>query len=192
MQKSKKRQQIINTATELFSRFGTKRVTVEEICSTAGVSKVTFYKYFKNKANLIQHIRDELMKIGFSQFDEISAMDIPYPEKIEMMTRWRIEFFSQMKQEFIHELLNLDEVVEEAKRRYLKNITDAQEKGEIRSDFSPAFIWLVTEKLNEIVRDESWRTVFSDFGDFQEQTRTLFFFGLLVRSKDETNSRGKK
>lgn len=167
-------------------------MTVEEICSTAGVSKVTFYKYFKNKANLIQHIRDELMEIGFSQFDEISAMDIPYPEKIEMMTRWRIEFFSQMKQEFIHELLNLDEVVEEAKRRYLKNITDAQEKGEIRSDFSPAFIWLVTEKLNEIVRDESWRTVFSDFGDFQEQTRTLFFFGLLVRSKDETNSRGKK
>ena len=119
-------------------------------------------------------------------------MDIPYPEKIELMTRWRIEFFSQMKQEFIHELLNLDEVVEEAKRRYLKNVTDAQEKGEIRSDLSPEFIWLVTERLNGIVRDESWRTVFSDFGDFQEQMRNLFFFGLLVRSEDETNSRGQK
>ncbi len=193
MKKSKKRTQVIKTATDLFSRFGTKRVTVEEICETAEVSKVTFYKYFKNKVDLIRQIRDELIEIGFTKFDEISAMDIPYPEKIELMTRWRIEFFSQMKNEFIHELFTLDEVVEEAKRRYLKNITHAQKMGEIRSDLSPEFIWLVSEKLTSIVRDESWRTVFTDYSEFQEQMRTLFFFGLLVRSaEDETNSGGQK
>lgn len=192
MKKSKKRTQIIKTATDLFSRFGAKRVTIEEICETAGVSKVTFYKYFKNKVDLIRHIRDELIEIAFAKFDKISAMDIPYPEKIDLMTRWRIEFFSQMKGEFIHELFALDEVVEEVKRRYLKNITDAQEKGELRSDLSPEFIWLVTERLNGIVRDESWRTVFTDYSEFQKQMRTLFFFGLLVRSDDETNSRGQK
>ncbi len=192
MEKSKKRKQIIKTATELFSRFGTKRVTVAEICETAGVSKVTFYKYFKNKVDLIRHIRDEFIEIGFAKFDEISAMDISFPEKVELMTRWRIEFFSQMKNEFIRELFTLDEVVEEAKRRYLKNITTAQQKGEIRSDISPEFIWLVTERLNGIVRDESWRTVFSDYSIFQKQMRTLFFFGLLVRSDDETNLGGQK
>jgi AcrR family transcriptional regulator len=188
MKKSKKRTQIIKTATDLFSRFGTKRVTVEEICKTAEVSKVTFYKYFKNKMDLTRQIRDELVEIGFSKFDEISALDIPYPEKIELMTRWRIEFFSQMKHEFIHELFTLDEIVEEVKRRYLKNITHAQNKGEIRADLSPEFIWLVSEKLTEIVRDENWKTVFSDYGEFQKQMRALFFFGLLVRSNDKTNS----
>ena len=84
MKKSEKPDQIIKTAIDLFSRFGTKRVTVEEICKTAGVSKATFYKYFKNKLDLIRHIRDELIEIGFNKFDEISAMDIPYPEKIEL------------------------------------------------------------------------------------------------------------
>ena len=97
-----------------------------------------------------------------------------------------------MKDEFIHELLTLEDVVEEAKRRYLKNITEAQEKGEIRSDLSPELIWLVTERLNGIVRDESWKTIFSDYGEFQKQMRTLFFFGLLVRSDDEPNAGGEK
>jgi AcrR family transcriptional regulator len=182
MKKSKKRTQIIQTATELFSRFGPKRVTVEEICETAGVSKVTFYKYFKNKVDLIRHIRNELIAIGFTKFDKISAMDIPYPKKIELMTRWRMAFFAQMNDAFMRELFTLDDVVEEAKRRYLQNITDAQKKGEIRADLSPEFIWLVTERLNGIVQDGSWKTVFSDYGAFQEQMRTLFFFGLLTRS----------
>jgi AcrR family transcriptional regulator len=186
--KSEKSDQIIKTAIDLFSRFGAKRVTVEEICKTAGVSKATFYKYFKNKLDLIRHIRDELIEIGFNKFDEISAMDIPYPEKIERMTRWRIEFFSQMKNEFIHELFSLDEVVEEAKQRYLRNISMAQEKGEIQPDLSPELIWLVSEKLNEIIRDKSWQTVFKDYSEYQEQMRRLFFFGLLVRSNDQTNS----
>jgi AcrR family transcriptional regulator len=187
IKKSEKPDQIIKTAIDLFSRFGAKRVTVEEICKTAGVSKVTFYKYFKNKLDLIRHIRDELIEIGFNKFDEISAMDISYPEKIELMTRWRIEFFSQMKNEFIHELFSLDEVVEEAKQRYLRNISMAQEKGEIQPDLSPELIWLVSEKLNEIIRDKSWRTVFTEYSEYQEQMRRLFFFGLLVRSNDETN-----
>jgi AcrR family transcriptional regulator len=190
--KSEKPDQIIKTAIDLFSRFGAKRVTVEEICKTAGVSKGTFYKYFKNKLDLIRHIRDELIEIGFNKFDEISAMDITYPEKIELMTRWRIEFFSQMRNEFIHELFSLDEVVEEAKQRYLRNISMAQEKGEIQPDLSPELIWLVSEKLNEIIRDKSWQTVFTDYSEFQEQMRRLFFFGLLVRSNDETHLRDQQ
>jgi AcrR family transcriptional regulator len=180
-----KREQIIKTATELFSRHGSKRITVEEICKTAGASKVTFYKHFRNKADLIGHIRDELTAVGFAKFDEISAMDIPYPDKVDLMTRWRIDFFSQIKDEFTRELYARDDVVEEAKRRYLKNIADAQAKGEIRSDFSPEFIWLVTERLNGIVQDGSWKAVFSDYSEFQKQMRMLVFYGLLARSEDE-------
>jgi len=192
MKKTKKRTQIIETATDLFSRFGTKRVTIEEICRTAGVSKVTFYKSFKNKMDLIRQIRDELIDVGFNKFDEISSMDISYPEKIGLMTQWRIEFYSQMAYEFIQELFALDEVVEKAKQRYLKNIIDAQDKGEIRSDLSPDFIWLITERLDDIVRDESWKTVFSKISEFQKQMRTLFFYGLLVRPDSATKSGGKK
>lgn len=158
-----------------------KRVTVEEICRTAGVSKVTFYKYFVNKEELKDLIGREIVDTGFRQFDEISSMDLPYQEKIRKMTRWKMEFFSKIKDEFISEMISLDSVTRMAKDRYLKNISRAQKEGDIRRDLSPDLIWLVTEKLNELIEDGSWKTVFSDYQDFQRQMRTLFFFGLLTR-----------
>ena len=53
---NKKYKQIIATSKELFWKFGIKRVTVEEICSQAHVSKMTFYKFFPNKIELAKII----------------------------------------------------------------------------------------------------------------------------------------
>jgi AcrR family transcriptional regulator len=192
MEKSLKHTQIVDTAIELFRRFGSRRVSIEELCQKAGVSKVTFYKYFENKADLIRHIRDEMIEVIFSRFDEISVMEIPYPEKIDLMTRWRVEFFSNMNEEFVRELYMQDEVVEEAKRRFLQNTTDAQQKGEVRTDLSPEFIWFITEKLNGIIRDGSWKTVFDEYSTFQKQMRTLFFYGLLTREGDDDVAGGQQ
>jgi AcrR family transcriptional regulator len=179
--KTRKREQVIEAAESLFSRFGTKKVTVEEICRKADVSKMTFYKYFSNKAGLVKVIRDKWTEEGFSKFDEISNLDIPFPEKINLMTKWKVEFFSRINTDFIRELISVDEVVEYAKGRYLKNITDAQERGEIRSDIKPEFLWIVTEKLYELIKEQSWEEVFSDYRQFQVQLRTLIFYGLLSR-----------
>jgi AcrR family transcriptional regulator len=182
---SRKREQIIRTAEGLFSRFGAKRVTVEEVCREAGVSKMTFYKYFPNKVELVRSIRDNWVEEGFRKFEEINAMEIPFPQKINLMTRWKVEFSSRVKAEFIRELVSIADVMDRAKRRYLRNITNAQKKREIRSDINPEFLWIVTEKLYELVKEESWRSVFSDFNQFQQQLQTLIFFGLLTRSEGE-------
>ncbi len=42
----------------LFWKFGFTKVTVEEICQSAGVSKMTFYRYFENKTELAKRILD--------------------------------------------------------------------------------------------------------------------------------------
>lgn len=44
-----KQAHLLQTAEALFRLHGIRRVTVEEVCSKAGVSKVTFYKYFANR-----------------------------------------------------------------------------------------------------------------------------------------------
>ena len=176
---SKKCKQLIETAKDLFFKHGVKRITIEEICKKANVSKVTFYKYFSNKDELVRYIRDELISHGFSKYDEINELDIGFPEKVELITKWRIDFFSNIKSEFIEDILSTDDTIEEMKRRYLKNIEAAQIKGEVRKDISPELIWLVTEKLNELVRDGSWKKVFSDYSVFQKQLRRMYFYGLL-------------
>ena len=178
---SRKRAQIIQTAERLFARFGSKRVTVEEICREADVSKMTFYKYFPNKVALVQTIRDTCEDEGFRKFDEINALDIPFPEKIDLMTQWKVEFGQRINTDFIRELISTDDTMERFKRRYLGNISKAQQRGEIRPDIDPEFLWLAVEKLGELFKDGSWKRVFSDPSQYQQQLRTLIWYGLLTR-----------
>lgn len=176
---SAKHKRLLEVSRELFFKYGVKRVTVEEICEKADVSKMTFYKYFTDKMQLAISIRDELLEQGFSKYEEINGLDISYPEKIDLITQWRIDFFSKMTPEFIEEMLDIEDTVKKMKVLYLRNINDAQEKGEIRKEISPELIWLVTEKLNELVKDGSWKEIFTDYKNFQKQLRTMYFYGLL-------------
>lgn len=182
---SKKQAAIVEAGENLFSRFGAKRVTVEEICRKAGASKMTFYKYFPNKVALVKHIRDNWVETGFRKFDEIDALDIPYLEKIDRMTRWKVEFGTRVNADFIRELSSFDDIANEVKRRFLGNIVRAQNSGDIRQDISPELIWLVSEKLYELVQDGSWRKAFTDFSEYQKQIRTILFYGLLTRTEKD-------
>jgi len=179
---SLKKEQIISTAERLFTQFGSKRVTVEEICREAGASKMTFYKYFSNKVALVRFIRDTWVEEGFRKFDQIKALKISYPEKIDLMTRWKVEFGARINADFIRELVSIDDVVDGVKTRFLGNIREAQQNGEIREDIDPQFLWMAIDKLYELVRDGNWQAVFTDFSQFQRQVRTLIFYGLLSRS----------
>ncbi len=87
IRRGNKKEQIVRTAEELFTRHESKRVTVEEICRQAHISKMTFYKHFANKVALVRHIRDVYVEEGFRKFDEIRAMAIPFARKIDCMTR---------------------------------------------------------------------------------------------------------
>lgn len=176
-----KRDQIVQTAIDLFSRHGAKRVTVEELCRQAGVSKVTFYKYFRNKVALVRQIHDDWLDEGFRKFDEIDALDIPFPDKIDLMGRWKAEFASRVDAGFIREIIDVEHSRELGKQRFLRNIRRAQERGEIRPEIDLEILWLVLEKLGELFKDGSWETVTGDFATFQSQIRTLLYYGMLTR-----------
>lgn len=183
--RTNKKKQIVDAAETLFNRYGSKRVTVEEICRKASVSKMTFYKHFANKVALVRHIRDVYVEEGFRKFDEIKALDLPFAQKIDHMTRWKVEFGTRINADFIREMVSIDDVIAGAKRRFLNNLVDARNNGEIRDDIDPEFLWMVTEKLSELVKEGTWKEVFSDFSEYQYQARTLIFYGLLSRTEVE-------
>lgn len=180
---SKKYLHLIEVAKQLFFKHGVKRVTVEEICAKSNISKMTFYKYFSDKMQLAELIRDELNDQGLAKYDEINALHISYPEKIDLITQWRIDLFSPMTSEFIEDMLDIKAATEKMKKHYMKVITEGQKKGEIRKELSPELIWLVTEKLNEITKDGSWKQVTTEYSKFQRQMRKLYFYGLLEQSR---------
>ena len=61
---SANRERLMKSAFTLFQRFGIKKVTVEEIARGANVSKMTFYKYFRNKKDILLTIMDRELKQG--------------------------------------------------------------------------------------------------------------------------------
>jgi AcrR family transcriptional regulator len=169
----------------LFSKFGSRRTTVEEICREAGVSKMTFYKYFRSKVALVETVRDNWIDEGFRRFDEIKTMNISFPEKIDLMTEWRVEFGRRVNAEFVRELVSTEDAMDEYRRRYVSNIRAAQLKGEVRSDIDPEFLWAIIERLDELVKDGTAQ-VPQDQVRFSTQLRTLLWYGLLTRKGSET------
>ncbi len=125
------------------------------------------------------------MEEGFRQFDEIKALDIPFARKVDHMTRWKVEFGARINAEFIREMVSIDNIIAGVKARFLGNLVDARNNGEIRDDIDPEFLWMVTEKLSELVKEGTWKEVFSDFSEYQYQARTLIFYGLLSRTEVE-------
>lgn len=53
----KKRQQLFETAFDLFTSKGIHETTIQDISNAAGVAKGTFYLYFKDKYDLIDKLR---------------------------------------------------------------------------------------------------------------------------------------
>lgn len=180
-----KRSALLASAEELLTRFGARKVTVEEICRAAGVSKMTFYKHFRDKADLVRCLHDALMNRSFEVFDEINEREIPFSEKIELMGRWKREFMTRLDAGFFRELLDIEHSLEEHKRRYVRNIARGQETGDVRLDVDPEFLWLVLETLGWMFKRDEWRTVCPDLGEAQRQLRVILWQGLLVRGRDE-------
>ena len=65
------RRQLIDVATRLFQQHGIHNTDLKTIAAEAGVSVVTFYKYFDSKETLIGTIAAEQLN---ELFDEIMAI----------------------------------------------------------------------------------------------------------------------
>ena len=61
---NKKKSQILEAAKILFTKYGYKRVSMDEIAREANVVKSTIYQYFKDKDDLLKYfIYDEILKM---------------------------------------------------------------------------------------------------------------------------------
>jgi AcrR family transcriptional regulator len=183
---SKKQGQIVQTATDLFTRFGIKRVSVEEICQRAGASKMTFYKYFRNKLDLLRHIWRTWIDEGYARLDEIDSLEIPFSEKMQKIIDYKTDLVSRMSPEFIDELLHsnpemsdvLREMFEESHCLFMDFVTRAQERGDMRK-MRPEFVLAVMDKLYELAHDERLRRIYPNHVEFTREINSFLFFGIL-------------
>jgi AcrR family transcriptional regulator len=185
--KPKKMGQIITTAEDLFQKFGFKRITIEEICSKADVSKMTFYKYFPNKNELIKCIMDNWLGLVLYSLDEVSKLDISFNEKIKILLKLKEESNAKLSKEFMLEYMNPDEDMQLYFRKFYDKaisifidfIKTSQLKGEVRKDIKPEFLIAMLNKMIELIKDESLIQLYPRAADFSLEINNFFYCGIL-------------
>ncbi len=104
----KKRRLLVETSETLFLRFGAKRVSIQEICDTAGVSTSAFYKNFHNKIDLIKFTIQNVYNATLAKYISIVESKKPFPEKISLLIKLRLEIEQKRIPGFLTELEGTD------------------------------------------------------------------------------------
>ncbi|MDR6546744.1 AcrR family transcriptional regulator [Chryseobacterium rhizosphaerae] len=62
-------QQILETASGLYLKYGLKKVTMDDISKAVGKSRTSIYYYYKNREEVFQAVLDNLIKEVISEID---------------------------------------------------------------------------------------------------------------------------
>jgi AcrR family transcriptional regulator len=174
-------------------RYGIKRVTVEEICETAGVSKMTFYKHFKNKLDLALFILNNLFEEGINRYERIMDRDVPYSEKAKDIIKMKLESSEDISQEMLKDLMDksipevaelMSKMIRENFKLILDDMITAQEKGEIRKDINPHFIIYMIGRMQEMAADEKLLSMYESTQALTSELINFFFYGFLSRKEE--------
>lgn len=91
-----KKEDIINTALNLFNQIGYNATGVDRIIAESNVAKMTFYKYFPSKENLIMEcLQHRNINIQNSINEQLSLHQDATPlEQIHIIFSWYIEWIN--------------------------------------------------------------------------------------------------
>lgn len=185
---NKKQQLILEKGKELFWKHGFKRVTVEEVCTSANVSKMTFYKYFANKMELVQSILEHLISHARREFEEIMSKDIPFSEKVEYQIKMKMEGTADISKEFMDDLIVhadpqvkalMQKMTMETTQLVYKSYVKAQQDGHIRKEVKPEFIIYFMQHMFTMLEDEQFVAMYDSTSEMATSLIKFFFYGIL-------------
>ncbi|MCU7492609.1 MAG: TetR/AcrR family transcriptional regulator [Ignavibacteria bacterium] len=189
--KPRKFRQIFSTAEELFQKYGFRRVTIEEICQRASVSKMTFYKYFANKDELIKFMMETWFRESERIMREVMEMEVPFNEKILLLLKLKEEYSQKLSLEFFAEYVNpegdlalfIKEFYHKSVAVFIDFVKKAQEKGEVRRDIKPEFLIAVLNQLLEMAKNQDLVKLYPSVTDFSLEVNNFFYCGILPLEK---------
>ncbi|HDQ00808.1 MAG TPA: TetR/AcrR family transcriptional regulator [bacterium] len=186
--------QLVTTAHDLFMRFGIRRVTVAEICFEANVSKMTFYKYFKNKNEILKYLLKRICSEQMTEYRKIMAQQVAFPEKVKQIIQLKHEQTKMMSQEFFHDLWKnpnpeivklLEKLRQQSLNEILTGFKIARENGDIRQNIKPEFILYFLNHMTEMVNDEQLLKLYQSPNELAMELTSFFFYGILTPKNSE-------
>lgn len=183
-----KKEQIEGKAKELFWKFGFKKVTIDEICKKANVSRKTFYTVYENKTALVLFILNETIENIKVVNLKIIEADIPFSEKMGKMLALKLKMSESLSLEFIADFYNPDagEILDYFNKMKEDSITisrelfrKAQEKGEMNPNLNLDFVMWMIQKIMEFCSTQELKAMFPNAESLTKQVSEYALYGIM-------------
>ncbi|CDB31489.1 transcriptional regulator TetR family [Clostridium sp. CAG:575] len=163
-----KKEQIIQSARELFHQFGFKKVSMDEIAQKAGVTKKTIYMYFDSKEDLLKYFIQE----------EIQNME----KIVKTVEEKNLDFFETVNQA-IYGLL------EYRKHQDFLNVI-AKEAEWLKNPVIVDNLKLIDEKIQNYIRKKLEKAKENGYIDYPDLNITTFlvykmYIALIIEWNDK-------
>jgi AcrR family transcriptional regulator len=182
--------EILEAAKELFFKHGFKRISIEDICNKAEVSRRTFYVYYENKTDLLIKLLEQIRNNNLQKIFEITESDLPFSEKLIQITNYNIAQLEQMTPEFLADIHDPSFVEVrahyESKKEHSEKwvhafFSEAQQKGDIRADLDIEFLQRFMNYAIASYKNENMRKRYPDTPTLLRKVADLMFYGILAR-----------
>lgn len=184
---SETQNRIIEAAAQLLKAHGVRRVSVEDICKKADLSKVTFYKYFEDKIEIGKIVLENTFQKTLSRSEKILNSDFSFQEKFQLILESNDLYRQDLGEPFLEDLLHdvdpeltqkLAEIAQRAQKINEKFIKQGQTSGVLSKKFSIDFILFVAEQLNGIAKKPELSQIVPNTLDKMHLLNEFFFFGI--------------
>ncbi len=182
-----KQLQILDKGKDLFWKYGFKRVSIEEICREAGVSKMTFYKYFPNKTELAKAIMDEIFEEGLVKIRHIGDEHKTTETTLKKIMNMKFEGSLGISDEFIRDLYahpegSMKQYIEDRTVEVFNEAVLLYERGKkdgwVRKDLNIPFMIHFTRKSIAVISNEETPPYFTNPQEMIMELTSLFIYGI--------------
>src|SRR5699024_161418 len=168
-QTEKKKKAILEVTFALLNEKEINNITVDEIAEKAIVSKVTIFKYYKNKNHLMNIVIMRAFEHMAKEIEEVIKSNLNFEETYEAITRMKISQHEKYSSIFVGtlmlhcmqepELLDPD-AINAAKGVYHEVFEKGQSEGEIDSNLVYVDVMCVIDVVHGGMNSVSADTVF--------------------------------
>lgn len=184
-----KKEKIEHTARELFWKHGFKKVSIDEICKIAHVSRKTYYTYYSNKNAIVLAILEKLSNTMLDKFEIVmNDEEKHFSQKIREMMDLKSETNKQFSMEFVADLYGSDmpEIMAYFHSMSAKSLQitrnffeKAQQDGEMNPNLDINFVMWYMQKQTELINSPELKSIFSDVKELTIQFSELLIYGIM-------------
>lgn len=191
---SRKREVLLETAADLFQQYGLRRVSVEDICRSAKVSKATFYKYFANKTAVIAVFLPQYINcLAEAQYAVMQTPGADFAARFRRMMQLDRQQLHDMPPPLLQDLLDptlsevhelMQQLIGAHRDRLAALVREGQARGVFNPDFPLDFFFFVQTQMLDLFQNPQLQALEPDITRRAELIADFLTYGLMAPPRD--------